>query len=63
MAGSMKDALRKSGLTPDEPKQARAKKKFLERLEELPDDQSLPPPFEAPALTEARVDPLPPKKP
>jgi hypothetical protein len=49
MAGSMKDALRKSGLVPEEPKPpARRAKEFLE---ELPDDETLPPLFEPPAST------------
>jgi hypothetical protein len=46
MAGSMKDALRKAGLAPEAPPPKRASKEFRE---ELPDDESLPPLFEAPA--------------
>ena len=53
MASSMKDALRKSGLTPADPPPAKARKGWRE---ELPDDESLPPAFDAPAITTA-VDP------
>jgi hypothetical protein len=57
MAGSMKDALNRSGLVPAEPKPAAPKgNKFRE---ELPDDESLPPPFEAPAST--KLHPTPPR--
>ena len=48
MPGSMKDALRKAGLVPVEPKPARPAKEFRE---ELPDDKTLPPLFDAPAST------------
>lgn len=48
MPGSMKDAFRRAGLAPVEPKPAKPAKDFLE---ELPDDESLPPPFEPPAST------------
>jgi hypothetical protein len=54
MAGSMKDALRKSGLAPAAPPKQQssthAPKNFRE---ELSDDESLPPRFDAPALTKA----------
>ena len=54
MAGSMKDALKKSGLAPADPVPPKARKKGWR--EELPDDETLPPAFEAPALATA-VDP------
>lgn len=60
MAGSMKDALRKSGLAPKEPVKERPSKTFRE---ELPDDETLPPLFDAPALTVPRSDPPKPRKP
>jgi hypothetical protein len=50
MAGTMKDALRRAGLAPEGPKPRRISKKFLE---ELSDDETLPPLFEAPAVTVA----------
>ena len=60
MASSLKDALKKSGLAPADAPRPRAPKGWRE---ELPDDESLPPPFEAPAITTA-VDPADrPKKP
>jgi hypothetical protein len=60
MAGSMKDALRKSGLAPKEPPKERPSKGFREELSE---DESLPPLFDAPALTVPRSDPPKPRKP
>jgi hypothetical protein len=51
MALSMKDALRKAGLAPPAEPPRRIAKEFRE---ELPDDETLPPRFEAPALTVAR---------
>ena len=55
----MKDALRKSGLTPADPPPSKARKGWRE---ELPDDETLPPAFDAPAITTA-VDPsAPPAK-
>jgi hypothetical protein len=61
MAGSMKDALRRSGLAPEEPKPAPNKgNKFRE---ELPDDESLPPRFDPPASTKLHPTPPGPKKP
>jgi hypothetical protein len=60
MAGSMKDELAKSGLIPPEPVKPPLEKK--EWLEELPDDESLPPPFDAPALTKPTGSAPPPKK-
>ena len=63
MAGSMKDALRKSGLAPAAPAKAPHAKTFRE---ELSDDESLPPLFDKPALTVPKVDPPsppPPRKP
>ncbi len=52
MAGSFEDALRKSGLAPVEaPKPAKPKPGNKGYLEELSDDESLPPRFDAPALT------------
>lgn len=61
MAGSMKDALRKSGIVPEEPKPpARGAKGFRE---ELPDDETLPPLFEPPASTKLHPRaPVPTKK-
>ncbi len=51
MAGSMKDALEKSGVAPpaDETPKPKLEKKLWK--EALPDDEKLPPLFEAPALT------------
>jgi hypothetical protein len=60
MAGSMKDALRKRGLVPEEPKPAPGRTNRFR--EELPDDESLPPPFEAPASTKLHPRPGPNKK-
>jgi hypothetical protein len=53
VAGSLKDALAKSGLTPAEPpKPAPPKgKEKREWLEPLSEDETLPPLFDAPALT------------
>ena len=51
MAGSMKDAFKKSGLAPAEAPAAPAKPSKSGYREELSDDESLPPRFEAPALT------------
>lgn len=51
MSGSMKDALRKAGLAPPAAPPSRPAKEFRE---ELPDDETLPPLFDAPALTVAR---------
>jgi hypothetical protein len=48
MAGSMKDALRKSGLVAPKPPPVKPAKGYRE---ELPEDESLPPLFDAPALT------------
>jgi hypothetical protein len=48
MAGSMKDELEKTGLIPPEPVKPPLEKK--EWLDELPDDETLPPRFDAPAL-------------
>lgn len=59
MAGSLKDALKKSGLVPEEPKPAKGPKGFRE---ELPDDESLPPLFDAPASTKLHPTPAAPKK-
>lgn len=57
MAGSMKDALRRSGLVPEEPKPpAPRTNKFRE---ELPDDETLPPLFDPPAST--KLHPTPPR--
>jgi hypothetical protein len=57
MAGSMKDALRKSGLVREEPKPAgKPSNKFRE---ELPDDETLPPLFDPPAST--KLHPTPPR--
>ncbi len=55
----MKDALKKSGLVPAEPKAAKPAKGFRE---ELPDDESLPPLFDAPASTKLHPTPAAPKK-
>jgi hypothetical protein len=60
MAGSMKDALRKSGLAPEAPAKVPPAKTFRE---ELPDDETLPPLFDAPALTVPKSDPPRPRKP
>ncbi len=65
MAGSLKDALEKSGLAPgagkDKPKPQTAAEKRKWR-EPLPDDETLPPLFEAPALTKpTEPPPRPPK--
>ncbi|HTE52633.1 MAG TPA: hypothetical protein VK698_17395 [Kofleriaceae bacterium] len=62
MAGSMKDALRRVGLVPEGPAPGRISKKFREELSE---DESLPPPFDAPAITVAVPlgEPSPAKKP
>jgi len=46
MAGSIKDGLRRLGLAPEAPAPRRISKDILE---ELPEDQTLPPLFEAPA--------------
>ncbi len=61
MAGSMKDALRKSGIVPDEPSPpTRPAKGFRE---ELPDDETLPPLFDPPASTKLHPkEPGPTKK-
>ena len=56
----MKDALTKSGLVPEAPKPAKGPAKGFR--EELPDDESLPPPFEAPASTKLHPTPAAPKK-
>ena len=57
MAGSMKDALRKSGLVQEEAKPAgKPSNKFRE---ELPDDETLPPLFDPPAST--KLQPTPPR--
>lgn len=50
MPGSMKDALRRAGLAKQEPAPRKISKEFRE---ELPDDESLPPRFDAPAITVA----------
>jgi len=55
MAGSMKDALRRAGLAAPAPPPASTRRAKTFR-EELSDDETLPPPFEAPALTVARID-------
>jgi hypothetical protein len=62
MADSIKDALRKLGLVPEAPAPRRVSKKFLE---ELPDDETLPPLFEAPAPNAAppHFEPRPRSKP
>lgn len=63
MAGSMKDALRKSGLAPPAPAKAPPARTFREELSE---DESLPPLFEKPALTVPTIEPPsppPPRKP
>jgi hypothetical protein len=59
MSGSMKDALRKAGLAPPAAPPSRPSKQFRE---ELPDDETLPPLFEAPALTVARPLEAPPPR-
>lgn len=46
----MKDALRRAGLAKQEPAPQKISKEFRE---ELPDDESLPPRFDAPAITVA----------
>jgi len=53
VAGSLKDALAKSGLTPPEAprEKVETRRDKLKWREPLPDDESLPPLFEAPALT------------
>jgi hypothetical protein len=53
VAGSMKDALEKSGMAPPEEPKAKppTKREQKEWREPLPDDETLPPLFEAPALT------------
>jgi hypothetical protein len=63
VAGSLKDALAKSGLTPAEaPKPAAPKgKEKREWREPLPDDETLPPLFDAPALTKP-IESKPPAK-
>jgi hypothetical protein len=64
VAGSMKDALRKAGLGAPDPAPRRRSKEFREPLS---DDESLPPLFDAPAMTVPIIqspDPTPlPKKP
>jgi hypothetical protein len=60
MAGSLKDALKKSGLVPEEPKPAKGRAKGYR--EELPDDESLPPLFDPPASTKLHPTPAAPKK-
>ena len=60
MADSIKDALEKSGLAVPEPKPPqRDAKKWRE---ELPDDETLPPLFDAPALIKPTERPPAPKK-
>lgn len=59
MAGSLKDALKKSGLVAEEPKEKRPAKGFRE---ELPDDETLPPLFDPPASTKLHPTPAAPKK-
>lgn len=64
MAGSFKDAMRKSGLASEAPTPAptpKAKPGATSFREELSDDESLPPRFDAPALTVARVESSTPK--
>lgn len=46
----MKDALKRAGLAKQEPAPRKISKEFRE---ELPDDESLPPRFDAPAMTVA----------
>jgi hypothetical protein len=53
----MKDALRKSGLVPVEPKPAT--KRANKFREELSDDETLPPLFDPPAST--KLHPTPPR--
>jgi hypothetical protein len=51
MSGSMKDKLEQAGLVAPEPVKPPADKNDKKKwLEPLPDDESLPPPFDAPAL-------------
>ena len=59
----MKEALAKSGLTPAEPpkKKAGSRREKEKWLAPLPEDESLPPLFEAPALTKP-TEPKPPEK-
>ena len=58
MAGSLKDALQKSGLAPKEPAAPASQKASKTWLNELPDSPeggaSAHVPFEAPALTKAK---------
>jgi hypothetical protein len=63
VAGSLKDALSKSGLTPPEepPAKPKGKREKQKWLEPLPEDESLPPLFDAPALTKP-IDSKPPVK-
>ena len=61
MAGSLKDALKKSGLAPIEPEPAAPRKNKSGWKDDLPDDDTLPPAFDAPPLTTA-VDPSLPRK-
>ena len=61
MAGSFKDALRKSGLAPEPPRPPTGKAARVPQ-EELSDDESLPPRFEAPALTRTSGSPPPPDR-
>ena len=60
MADSLKDQLANAGLVaPTPPKPPLEKKKWLE---ELPDDEGLPPLFDAPALTKPSSAAPPPGK-
>ncbi len=60
MAGSFKDAFRKIGAAPAAPPKPKLETKKW--LNELPDDVTFPPPFEAPALLKPTEPPPKPKK-
>jgi hypothetical protein len=63
VAGSLKEALAKSGLTPAESpkKKSEIRREKQKWREPLPEDESLPPLFEAPALTKP-IESKPPAK-
>jgi hypothetical protein len=60
MSDSLKDQMAKAGLVPAEPPKTPADKKKWK--EELPEDETLPPLFDAPALTKPTSAPNPGKK-
>ena len=62
MASSIKDALEKSGLATPDPPKPKAKREKPKWREPLPEDETLPPLFEAPALTKPTESKPPAKK-